>query len=139
MATQEALKWTQSIEEVDTALHVEEVDAEELRQRVPGAERILNALNYEPDPLEIRYGRPLPVQLIKRYAALAARRAGVERLDDGSWYTEVRNFPGVWAQGDSEEEAIKELETAVRDWTLIKIQDKDRDLPVIDEIDLNAL
>ncbi len=96
-------------------------------------------VHYEPDPLEVLYGRPLPAQLIRRYAMLAAHRADTERLEDGSWYAEIRNFPGAWAQADSEEGAIKELETVVRDWTLLKIQDKDRDLPVIDEIDLNIL
>lgn len=125
------------------ALNVEEIETafplEEIRQRLPDGDRILRALQYEPDPLEIRYGRPLPVQLIKRYAMLAAHRGETERLEDGSWYAEIRGFPGVWAQGDSEKEVIKELETVVRDWTLLKIQDKDRDLPIVGMIDLNML
>ncbi len=127
----------------EQALNVREVETafspEEARRRFPDAERILRALRYEPDPLEVRYGRPLPVQLVKRYAMLAAWRADTERLEDGSWYAEVQGFSGVWAQGDSEEEALKELEAVIRDWTLLKIQDKDRDLPVIGLIDLNAL
>lgn len=138
MATQVHTQ-TQNVEEIDTAARVEEIDIEELKQRVPNAERILNALNYEPDPLEVRYGRPLPVQLIRRYAMLAARRAETELLEDGSWYADIRNFPGVWAQGDSEEEAVRELEVVVRDWTLLKIQDRDGDLPLVDDIDLNVL
>jgi len=127
----------------EQALNVREIETafspEEARRRFPDAERILRALRYEPDPLEVRYGRPLPVQLVKRYAMLAAWRADTERLEDGSWYAEVQGFSGVWAQGDSEEEALKELEAVIRDWTLLKIQDKDRDLPVIGLIDLNAL
>jgi hypothetical protein len=113
--------------------------AEELKKRVPHFERIISALDYTPDPIETYYGRPLPVQLIRRYAEAATRRAETESLDDGSWYAEIRNFPGVWAQGDSEEEVLKELVTVVRDWALLKIKDKDHDLPVIDEIDLNVL
>jgi predicted RNase H-like HicB family nuclease len=130
---------TRNVEDIDTASRIEEINIEELKRRVPGAERISEALDYHPDPLEIRYGRPLPVQLINRYAMLAALRAETERLQDGSWYAEIRNFPGVWAQGQTEEEAIEQLKTVVRDWALLKIQDKDRDLPIIDEIDLNVL
>ena len=130
---------TQNTEEISTASRIQEIDAEELRQKVPGAERVLAALNFEPDPLEVRYGRPLPVQLIRRYAKLAALRAETERLDDGSWYAEIRNFPGVWAQGDSEEETLEQIEAVVHDWAFLKIQDEDRDLPIVSTIDLNAL
>ncbi len=117
----------------------EALPLQEALRRFPNMERVISALHYEPDPLEVRYGRPLPVQLIKRYAMIAAWRSETERLDDGSWYAEVPNFPGVWAQGDTEEEAVREIEAVVRDWTLLKIQDKDRDLPIIGLIDLNVL
>ncbi len=138
MATQIQTQ-TQNVEEIEAASRVEEIDVEELKLRVPGGERILAALDYETHPLEVHYGRPLPIQLIERYAMLAARRADTEQLEGLGWYADIRNFPGVWAQGASEEEAIKELETVVRDWTLLKIQDKDQDLPIINEIDLNVL
>jgi len=112
---------------------------EQLEQHFPGVERVLRAAHYEPDPIEARYERLLPIQLIRRYALLAAVRADTERLEDGSWYAEVRGFPGVWAQGDSEGEALKEIETVVRDWTILKVLDKDCDLPVVGMIDLNVL
>lgn len=83
--------------------------------------------------------RPMPMQLIARYAKAAARRAVPEQLEDGSWYAEIRGFPGVWAQGDSEEAVVNEIEEVVLDWTLLKIRDRDQDLPVIDAIDLNVL
>lgn len=123
-----------NVAEVETALPLAEV-----RHLFSDAERIIRALHYEPDPLEVRYGRPLPVQLVNRYAMVAALRADTERLGDGTWYAEIRGLPGVWAQGTSEVEALREIETVVRDWTLLKIQDKDRDLPVIGMIDLNVL
>ena len=31
------------------------------------------------------------------------------------------------------------MEEVVLDWTILKIQHKDKDLPVLEEIDLNAL
>lgn len=101
--------------------------------------RIVFVQQYQSDPLEARYGLTLPSQLIKRYAMLAAQRAEAEQLQDGSWYAEIPGFPGVWAQGKSEAEVVRELETVVRDWALLKIQDKDRDLPIIGLIDLNVL
>ncbi len=112
---------------------------EQVRRLFPDMERVLRAAQYEPDPLEVYGNRPLPVQLIKRYALLAVMRAETERLGDGSWYAEIRGFPGVWAQGDSEDEALKEIETVVRDWTVLKILDEDKDLPIIGMIDLNVL
>ncbi len=112
---------------------------EQVERLFPGMERVLRAARYEPDPIEVYYDRPLPMQLIKRYAMLAALRADTERLDDGSWYADIRGFPGVWAQGDSEDEAREEIKTVVRDWTVLKILDEDRDLPVIGMIDLNVL
>lgn len=130
---------TRNVEEVDTASPIAELNIEELKQQLPEAERVVSALDYEPDPLEVHYGRPLPVQLINRYAMLAAWRAETERLDDGTWYADIRNFPGVWAQGTSEEEVLKEVKSIVRDWTLLKIMDQDKDLPIVDEIDLNVL
>lgn len=81
----------------------------------------------------------IPVQLIEKYARLAAQRGQVERLEDGSWYAEIRGFPGVWAQGNSEEDVLRELKAVVRDWTLLKIEDRDRDLPEIDTLNLNVL
>lgn len=115
-------------------------------QRIPATSadeateyRIVLVRQYEPDVLEVRYGLALPSQLVRKYALLAAGRAETERLQDGTWYAEIPGFPGVWAQGESEEEVVRELETVVRDWALLKIQDKDRDLPIIGLINLNVL
>lgn len=130
---------TRNVDEVVAASPVTELDVEELKRLVPGAERIIRALNFEPYPEEIRYERPLPMQLVERYALLATQRATTEKLDDGSWYAEVANLPGVWAQGASEKETLAELKSVVRDWALLKIVDQDKDLPIIDEIDLNVL
>lgn len=127
-------KLAQNAEEIRTTSTVEEIE-----QELPESYDLVLVRRYEPDLLEIRYGLTLPSQLIRRYAKLAAHRAETERLQDGSWYAEIPGFSGVWAQGDSEEEVIGELETVVRDWALLKIQDKDRNLPIIGLIDLNEL
>jgi len=81
----------------------------------------------------------LPDQLIDRYVASAMRRAWTERLDDGTWYAEVEILRGVLANGETEEETLKRLRKAIEGWVIYKIEDQDRDIPVLDSIDLNRL
>lgn len=81
---------------------------------------------------------PLPMQLIEKYAEVAVRHATLKRYPDG-WVATILGFPGVWAEERSEEQALEVLKEVIRDWTLLKIQHKDRDLPVIEEINLNVL
>lgn len=80
----------------------------------------------------------LPMQLIEKYAEAAVRHAILKRHPDG-WVATVLGFQGVWAKERSEEQALEVLKEVIKDWTLLKIQHKDRDLPVIEEIDLNVL
>jgi predicted RNase H-like HicB family nuclease len=84
-------------------------------------------------------GRPMPVGLISRYAKLAVRSAIVSQQDDGRWLATIREFPGVWAREDSAVEALAVLEEVVFDWALLKVEDSDRDLPTLGDIDLNAV
>jgi predicted RNase H-like HicB family nuclease len=88
---------------------------------------------------EVTFSRPLPMSLIDRYATLAVRQATVRRLDDGTWFAEIPGFDGVWADESSVADAIGVLKEVVFDWVLVKIEAEDRDLPVLGEIDLNAL
>jgi predicted RNase H-like HicB family nuclease len=87
---------------------------------------------------EIVLRRPLPIQLIRDYAAAAVRHAKV-REEDEEWFAEIEGFPGVWSRASSVKQAIDELEEVVFDWVLLKIQDEDRDLPVVESIDLNTI
>lgn len=89
--------------------------------------------------LEAEHLPQLPMQLIERYARLAALHGQTEQIEDGSWYAEIRSLPDVWAQANSREEVLKELAAVVRDWTLLKLQNKDRDLPEIGMINLNVI
>jgi predicted RNase H-like HicB family nuclease len=80
----------------------------------------------------------LPMQLIEKYVEVAVRHATLKRHPDG-WVATILGFPGVWTKERSKEQALEVLKEVVRDWTLLKIQHKDKDLPVIEEIDLNVL
>lgn len=82
----------------------------------------------------------LPLQIIEKYADMAARRYAIlKQLEDGEWFIKAQGFPGVWANGESQEQAIKSLREVIFDWAVLKIEHKDRDLPVVEEIDLNVL
>jgi predicted RNase H-like HicB family nuclease len=83
--------------------------------------------------------RPMPVGLILRYAELAVRHAVVEQQEGGQWLATIRDFPGVWACEESAVEALEVLEEVVFEWALLKVEDSDRDLPRLGDIDLNVV
>ncbi len=80
----------------------------------------------------------LPMQLIEKYVGVAARHAILKRYPDG-WFASILGFPGVWAKERTREQTLDVLKEVLLDWTLLKIERQDHDLPVIEEIDLNAL
>lgn len=89
---------------------------------------------------EIERFPQLPMQVIGKYAEIAAWRHGVpKRLPDGGWFAVIPGFEGVWASESSRELTLEALEEVVLDWTVFKIEHKDKDLPVLEEIDLNVL
>ncbi len=83
--------------------------------------------------------KTLPMELIQRYQKAAIKRAQVKQLDDGTWYVWVPELPGVWANDLVVKECIVTLEDVLLSWLLLKIEDGDRDLPVLEGIDLNVL
>ena len=100
---------------------------------------------HQDEPAKVEYrvgfsgGRELPIQLIRRYVDRAMRRAETKQYPDGQWFAEIPGFPGVWGSQDSEAAALDELRETLHEWVLLKIQDRDRDLPVLDFINLNVL
>lgn len=81
----------------------------------------------------------LPTQLIGRYVDRAMLRAETKQYPDGNWFAEIPGFHGIWGSQSSEEAAFTELRETLHEWVLLKIRDKDRDLPVVDSINLNVL
>ena len=88
---------------------------------------------------EVIFRRPLPIQLLEQYAQAATRRAIARQLNDGSWFAEIEGFAGVWASGPSQKQALDTLEDVVFEWVILKIRDQDRDIPVLESLDLNTL
>ncbi len=88
---------------------------------------------------EVIYRRPLPMQLISQYARTAVQHATTRQLEDDLWFAEIEGFTGVWVNEPSQKEALDRLEEVVFEWVILKIKDEDRDLPILESLDLNAL
>ena len=76
------------------------------------------------------------VKMLTSYIQAAMHRAKYEILrDDGSFYGEIPGFQGVWANASSLEACREELQSALEDWILVKVADR-QVLPSVDGIEL---
>ncbi|MBP6672421.1 MAG: type II toxin-antitoxin system HicB family antitoxin [Bacteroidetes bacterium] len=74
--------------------------------------------------------------MLLQYIDLAMERAHYEILDDDkSYYGEVKDCVGVYANGATLEECRKDLEATLEDWILLRVA-KNLPLPIIGGIDL---
>jgi predicted RNase H-like HicB family nuclease len=79
-------------------------------------------------------------KLIERYICLALWDAEVKELGGGEgWFGSISAFPGVWADGDSEDAVRSELQGALRSWVELKLSRHDGDIPEVRGINLNAV
>lgn len=90
---------------------------------------------------ESRVGRTkhVPRKLFDIYRAKAMASADFKKLDEAGWYASIPNFPGVWAHETNLRDSLNILHEVLTDWLLLKIEDEDRDIPVLDNISLNDL
>lgn len=74
--------------------------------------------------------------MLTSYIRAAMRRAKYEILsDDGSFYGEIPEFRGVYANADTLEACREELEEALEEWILFRVS-RNVSLPVVDGIEL---
>ncbi len=74
--------------------------------------------------------------MLTDYIRAAMHRAKYEILeDDGTFYGEIPDFQGVWANADTLEACRDELESVLQDWILFRVS-KSLVLPIIEGIDL---
>jgi predicted RNase H-like HicB family nuclease len=75
--------------------------------------------------------------MLTQYIDSAMKRAHYEILeDDKSYYGEVKECEGVYANASTLEDCRKELEQTLEDWILFRVSEK-LDLPKLDGIDLS--
>ncbi len=73
--------------------------------------------------------------MITQYVRAAMARARFEQLEDGSWYGEIPGFQGVYANADTREECVRELQEVLEEWLVLSFE-KQLPIPVIDGMDL---
>ncbi|MBL8851915.1 MAG: type II toxin-antitoxin system HicB family antitoxin [Planctomycetaceae bacterium] len=74
--------------------------------------------------------------MLTAYLKVALRRARYELLsDDGSFYGEIPDCPGVYSNATTLEACRDELEQALEDWVLFRVH-RHLELPEFDGISL---
>jgi len=63
--------------------------------------------------------------MIIEYCQKAIEKAEYKKLGDGSWFAEIPEFQGVWANGNTVEQCRNELLTVLEEWLLLKVRDGD--------------
>lgn len=94
--------------------------------------------NRDPYEPEVTY-LFVPDDLLIRYVTVAMRGAVPQQLEGSGWYADLPGFPGVWGNGPSLKECLDSLADILREWVVVKLAKGDRDVPVLDTIDLNVL
>lgn len=74
--------------------------------------------------------------MLTEYIDAAMRHATYEILEDGTYYGEVPELQGVFANQKTLEECRTELKSVLEGWILLGLQ-LGHPLPIVDEIDLN--
>ncbi len=63
--------------------------------------------------------------MLSTYIQKALEKAQYKQLDDGTWFAEIPDFQGVWANKANVEECRQELVEVLEEWLVLKIRDRD--------------
>jgi len=83
-------------------------------------------------------GRVDGMGVISEYIQLALSKARYEEFGDGSYYAEIPDCPGVWANENSPEQCKSVLAEVLEEWILLKLHDKD-ELPALEGKSLSVV
>ena len=73
--------------------------------------------------------------MLTNYIKAAMRKAKYEILsDDGTFYGEIPEFNGVWANADTLEACREELEEVLEEWILFRVHDN-LPLPIVEGVE----
>ena len=75
--------------------------------------------------------------MLLKYQQAAVKKAEYKQLEDGTWFAEIPEYPGVWANANTIEDCRNELIEVLEEWILLKTRDREG-IPVIDGIDINV-
>ena len=74
--------------------------------------------------------------MITAYINEAMGHAGYKILEDGTFFGQIPELQGVWADADTLEECRQQLQEVLEDWLILKLRDDDDDIPVLGGISL---
>jgi predicted RNase H-like HicB family nuclease len=63
--------------------------------------------------------------MLSEYIQKALDKARYKLLDDRTWFAEIPDFEGVWANAATVEECRHELVEVLEEWLVLKIRDHD--------------
>lgn len=89
--------------------------------------------------IEPNTSRHIQQRTFDRYVHGAMKLATFKKMEDGSYFSEIPGFPGVWGSGETLKDSLDTLDEVLREWLLLKIKDRDQDIPVIEEINLKNI
>jgi predicted RNase H-like HicB family nuclease len=76
--------------------------------------------------------------MLTEYIAAAMKRATYEILEeDGTYYGEIPECPGVWANAETSEDCRRELQEVLEGWIILGLQHGDP-IPELDGINLTS-
>jgi predicted RNase H-like HicB family nuclease len=73
--------------------------------------------------------------MLTSYIQASMRLARYEILEDRTYYGEIPEFQGVWANTDSLEACREELQSALEDWLILGLR-MGHELPIVAGINL---
>ncbi len=76
--------------------------------------------------------------MLAEYISRAMRKATYELLEDETFYSEIAECQGVWANASTLEACREELQDALEGWIILGLRNG-HTLPVLDGIDLNSI
>ena len=76
--------------------------------------------------------------MLTEYLRAALAHTKVEELETGGFFVSLDGFPGVWADGETIDEARAELKEVLEEWIILSLRRSDP-LPVLGKHDLNVV
>lgn len=73
--------------------------------------------------------------MLTRYIQSAMRRAKYDNLSDDTFFGEIPDFDGVYANSDTLAVCREELQEVLEDWILFRVS-KHLSLPIVDNIEI---
>ncbi|MBI3599578.1 MAG: type II toxin-antitoxin system HicB family antitoxin [Nitrospinae bacterium] len=74
--------------------------------------------------------------MLFEYIQVALEKAEYKKLKDGTWFAEIPDFEGVWANSETVEGCRKELMEVLEEWLILKLRDGDP-IPTVKGIEID--